>query len=97
MFEKLKNLFARRLKRTAEKNSGVNTSARPEALPEETLHQSGMSDSESAEDFDDSAAADSLDAARPKYKNTSDYCMIRPDASFNNDPDNDSTANSQSS
>lgn len=97
MFEKLKNLFSRKLKRTAEKNSGMSRTVQPDALPEETVHQSGMSDAESAEDFDDGSASDSLDAAEPRYKNTSDYCMIRPDAEAEFDPHNDNTANSQSS
>lgn len=96
MFEKLKRLFSRNLKRTAEKNSGLSPTAPADALVEETVRQSG-SESESGEDFDDSAAADKLDAASPRYKNTSDYCMIRPDAEFSSSPDSDDTANSQSS
>ena len=133
MWEKIKKLFSSNLKRTAEKNGGVDLKQPTNKLDSETLRQSGFSSAEAAEDFDDDDDdeddldddddddEDDLDdddddedddddddldddfddeegeaeAQYGGYRNTSDFCMIRPDAEFDPDPNN--TIPSQSS
>lgn len=91
MWERIKKLFSSDLKRTAERNSGMPKTKKTDKLPKETINQSGFADSESAEDFED--LGDDKDDNTP-YHDTSDYCMIRPDASVTADDD---TTNCQSS
>lgn len=94
MFEKIKKMFSKKLKKTSEKLSAVETAAKTDKLSGETLAQTGVNDSEFADDYSD-FKSDDADRQNTPYTDTSDYCMIRPDASFNSDPGD--TVSSQSS